>query len=279
MLHGLSRLLPEIEERGLDEAAVYRREALYERPRFEQGRGRLTPARGALLCPICGRSATRFLPFGLGGRPNARCPECGSLERHRFLWTFLSERTPLLRRRLSVLHTAPEPCLEPALRARHGRRYLTLDRFNPKADVRADLTDLPFPDGRFDLVLSSHVLEHVPDDRAALSEIARVLKPSGIAVLLFPFDPRGVTREDPAVDTPAKRLAAYGHPYHYRIYGTDTPQRMFEAGLEATLVASADVLSPHRRRRRRINRNHLFLARPLTAALAGDDSEGLSRGR
>ncbi|WP_448208708.1 class I SAM-dependent methyltransferase [Azospirillum sp. sgz302134] len=261
MIHGLSRLLPEIEDQSLDEAAVYRREALYERPRFEGWRG-LTPAAGPLLCPICGREAARFLPFGLGRRKNARCPDCGSLERHRFLWIFLAERTPFFRRRLRVLHTAPESCLEAPFRAWHGRGYVTLDRFNPQADVQADLTDLPFPDGRFDLVLSSHVLEHVPDDRAALREIARVLKPSGSALLLFPFDPAGPTREDPDLTAPAGRMAAYGHPYHYRVYGTDTPRRMFEAGLEATPVASAALLSAHRRRRLRINRNHLFLARP-----------------
>lgn len=272
MLHGLSRLLPAIADQNLDEAAVYRREALYERPRYERARG-LTPAAGPLLCPLCGREAARFLPFGLGGRRNARCPDCGSLERHRFLWTFLAERTDILRRSLRILHTAPEPCLEPLLRARHGRRYVTLDRFNPGADVQADLTDLPFPDHYFDLVLSSHVLEHVPNDRAALREIARVLKPSGRAVLLFPYDPKGPTREDPAMDTPAKRLAAFGHPYHYRIYGTDTAQRMAEAGLDAALVASTAMLSAHRRRRRRINRNHLFLARPL-AGTGGATGEG-----
>jgi len=256
MLHGLSRLLPEIEDRNLDEAAVYRRETLYKRPRS------LIPASGPLLCPVCGRQAARFLPFGLGGRRNAQCPDCGSLERHRFLWTFLVERTPFFRQRLRVLHTAPDPCLEEGFRSRHGRGYVTLDRFNPRADVQADLTTLPFPDHRFDAVVSSHVLEHVPDDRAALSEIARVLKPSGWAVLLFPYDPGGMTREDPAMDAPTKRLAAYGHPYHYRVYGADTPERLAEAGLAATLVASTDILSAHRRRRLRINRNHLFLVRP-----------------
>ena len=260
MLHGLSRLLPDIEVHSLDESAVYRRENLYERPRG------LIPANGPLLCPICGRQAARFLPFGLGGRRNAQCPDCGSLERHRFLWTFLAERTPFFRQRLRVLHTAPEPCLEGGFRALHGRGhgrdYVTLDRFNPQADVQADLTALPFPNHDFDVVVSSHVLEHVPDDRAALREIARVLKPSGWAVLLFPFDGRGPTREDPAMDTPAKRMAAFGHPYHYRIYGTDTPERLAEAGLRATAVASTDILSAHRRRRLRINRNHLFLVHP-----------------
>lgn len=256
MLHGLSRLLPAIEDQGLDEAAVYGRERLYDRPR------RPPPPPGPLLCPICGRRAARFLPFGLGGRKNAQCPTCGSLERHRFLWMFLTERTAFFRRRLSVLHSAPEPCLEERFRRRHGRGYVTADPHNPHADVAADLTGLPFPDGHFDVVLSSHVLEHIPDDRAALREIARVLKPSGWAVLLFPYDPAGPTREDPAMDTPAKRREAYGHPYHYRIYGTDTGRRMADAGLEARPLDSADLLSPHRRRCRRINRNHLFLARP-----------------
>ncbi|WP_051340789.1 class I SAM-dependent methyltransferase [Azospirillum halopraeferens] len=259
MLHGLARLLPTIESAGLDEAAVYERRTLYDRPRAP------VPAGGLLRCPVCGRSASRFLPFGLGGRRNAQCPDCGSLERHRFLWLYLRERTDFFRRRLTVLHTAPEPCLEAPFRAQHGRGYVTLDRFNPHADVQADLTDLPFPDAAFDMVVSSHVLEHVPDDRAALREIARVLKPSGRAVLMFPFDPRRPTAEDAAMDTPAKRMAAYGHPYHYRIYGSDTPARLAACGLSAAVVATRDLLSGHRRRRHRVNTNHLFLARRTAA--------------
>ncbi|MGQ9365890.1 class I SAM-dependent methyltransferase [Azospirillum sp. A39] len=260
MLHGLARLLPTIERAGLAEAAVYRRRALYRRPPA------LTPASGPLLCPVCGRRASRFLPFGLGGRRNAQCPDCGSLERHRFLWLYLSGRTAFFRRTLRVLHTAPEPCLEGRLRTRHRRGYVSLDRFNPDADVQADLTALPFADGAFDVVVSSHVLEHVPDDRAALAEIARVLKPSGWAVLMFPFDPRRPTAEDPAMDTPAKRMAAYGHPYHYRIYGRDTPERLAACGLAATVVSTRDLLSPHRRRRHRINANHLFVVRRAAPA-------------
>lgn len=256
MLHGLSRLISAITAHGLDEAAVYRRPALYRRARAGS-----VPA-GPLLCPICNGSATRFLTFGLGGRRNAQCPHCGSLERHRFLWLYLQQHTPFFRRRLRVLHTAPEECLEPRLRGLHGRGYVSVDRFSPLADVNADLTDLPFPSGSFDVVLSSHVLEHVPDDRRALSEIARVLKPSGWAVLLFPYDPRQVTQEDPAMDTPAKRMAAYGHPYHYRIYGRDTAARLSHAGLAAYCVDSRRMLTPHHRRRHRINRNFLFLSRP-----------------
>lgn len=256
MLHGLSRLLSTITRQGLDEGAVYRRRALYRRPASPRRRP------GAFACPICGNSASRFLPFGLGGRPNAQCPSCGSLERHRFLWLFLHQRTAFFRRRLRVLHTAPEGCLEARFAARHGRGYVSVDRFNPAARVQADLTDLPFPDRSFDVVLSSHVLEHVADDRAAVREIARVLRPSGWAALLFPYAADRPTQEDPAIDTPAARLAAYGHPYHYRIYGNDTAERLAAEGLPAVTVDSHALLSPHRRRRHRVNRSVLFLARP-----------------
>lgn len=61
-----------------------------------------------------------------------------------------------------------------------------------------DLAALPFDDGRFDVVLLNEVLEHVPDERAALSEIHRVLRPGGTLILfspnrLYPFELHGVT--------------------------------------------------------------------------------------
>jgi SAM-dependent methyltransferase len=52
--------------------------------------------------------------------------------------------------------------------------------------VRADLRSLPFPDGSFDRVIASEVLEHIVDDRAALAEIARVLKPGGAVAVTVP---------------------------------------------------------------------------------------------
>ncbi|NBC33268.1 MAG: methyltransferase domain-containing protein [Alphaproteobacteria bacterium] len=235
------------------EAAVYAR----ERRHFRPAAGRLSP--GLLTCPICGTRAARFLPFGLSGRRNARCPGCGSAERHRFLWLYLTRRTRLLERRLRILHTAPEPCLAARLRARPNLRTVTVDRFDPAADRRADLTALPFADAAFNLVLSSHVLEHIPDDRAAIAEIARVLHPGGEAIIAVPFDPHAArSPEAPAAATPAARQALFGHPYHFRTYGRDLVDRLAEAGLIARRVDSTAILTPHRRRCFRINRNHLF---------------------
>jgi len=239
-----------------DEAAVYAR----ERRHFQPDPRPVAP--GMLECPICGTSAGRFLPFGLSGRRNARCPGCGSAERHRFLWLYLATRTRLLARRLRVLHTAPEPCLAAKLRGRPNWRYVTVDRFDPAADRRADLTALPFPDGAFDLVLSSHVLEHIRDDRQAMAELARVLRPGGEALLAVPFDPDTArSPEAPAEATPAERQALFGHPWHFRFYGRDLVDRLAAAGLTACRIDSPAMLTPQARRHFRINRNYLFHAR------------------
>lgn len=235
------------------EAALYAR----ERRHFRPAAAALRP--GPLACPICGTTAARFLPFGLSNRRNARCPGCGSAERHRFLWLYMATRTRLLYRRLRVLHTAPEPCLAARLRARPNLRYVSVDRFDPAADRQADLTALPFADAAFDLVLSSHVLEHIPDDRAAIAELARILRPGGEALIAVPFDPHAPrSPEAPIAATPAERQALFGHPFHFRFYGRDFMDRLAEAGLTGRRVDSQAILTPHWRRRFRINRNFLF---------------------
>ncbi len=253
MLLRLDKEVKAIAAGGLSAAEVYRREDLYRR------RASRPLAPGLLHCPVCGHSAAAFLPFGLGGRRNALCPTCGSLERHRFLWLYLTRYTRLLRQAARVLHTAPEPCLEPRLRALPNLRYQSLDLFDPAADVQADLCDLPFDDGHFDLLLSSHVLEHLPDDGPALGELARVLRPGGRAVIMVPYDPDlPVTEEGGQVTSPAERMARFGHPYHYRNYGADFPARLAAAGFEVTPVRVKRLLTPQRRRFFRLNDNFLF---------------------
>ena len=253
-LQTLPTMLGRITAAELPEAEIYRLERLYRQPP-----GRIGRKAGVLCCPICGTRALRFARFGLAGRGNARCPRCGSLERHRLLWLYLTRHTRLVQQRLRVLHTAPEPCLEGPLRQVRMWRYQTVDRFSPLADRRADLTDLPYSAGSFDLILSSHVLEHIPDDTVAMAELARVLRPGGVAIVLVPYDPRRpATEEGRTVTSPAERLARFGHPYHYRIYGADLLNRLRAAGFAVRAVDSRRLLRPHQRRRYRINRNHLF---------------------
>lgn len=253
MLFRLDSRVKSVTAEELSAADVYRGSAALRRPLTR----RVAP--GMLHCPVCEHNAAAFLPFGLGRRRNALCPTCGSLERHRFLWLYLSRFTRLVRRLGRVLHAAPEPCLEARLRTLPNLRYRSLDRYDPAADVQADLADLPFEDACFDLVICSHVLEHLPDDRPALAELSRVLRHGGRALLMVPYDPAlPVSEEGGHVISPAERLGRFGHPYHYRNYGADLPDRLAGAGLAATAVRTSRLLSPHRRRFFRLNDNFLF---------------------
>src|SRR5206468_4341415 len=106
--------------------------------------------------------------------------------------------------RKRVLHVAPETGLYLRLKREPNLSYVATDldarryRHIPEL-VQADLTDLPFEDASFDAVICSHVLEHVPDDRQAMSEIYRVLAPSGVALLMVPLanDGRGPDQAPP----------------------------------------------------------------------------------
>lgn len=209
-------------------------------------------------CPVCGGFYRDFLPFGLGRRRNARCPGCGSLERHRFMWLYLRDRLGLTRRRARVLHAAPEPCIARALASNPGLGYVTVDLFDPQARHHADLAALPFADAAFDTVICSHVLEHIEDDRQAMRELARVLRPRGRAIIMVPVDmKRGETYEDASIDTAAGRHQAFGHPFHVRICGADYPGRLSEAGFSVSTVYSK-AMPAHRRRLWRINKTVLF---------------------
>jgi hypothetical protein len=106
------------------------------------------------------------------GRANARCPQCGSLERHRVLWLFLRDRTPLFSKPLSVLRVAPESQLEARLRRTPNRDYTSADIEPTHSKMaRVDITNIPFREEAFVVIICNHVLEHVPDDRHAMAEL------------------------------------------------------------------------------------------------------------
>lgn len=208
----------------------------------------------ARFCPVCERSSRRFLPAGAHGRADAYCPHCGSLERHRLLWRFLTDRKLLDSPSFAagsgsqLLHIAPEPCLEPRFRRNLGDNYLTADLFASGVMVQLDVADIPYPDHTFAAVYCSHVLEHVSDDRQALREFFRVLRPGGWAILLVPITaPR--TIEDPSVIDPAERLRLFGQEDHVRRYGPDYLERLTQAGFHVEKLDPADVAPPEVRRR------------------------------
>jgi SAM-dependent methyltransferase len=179
--------------------------------------------------PICGRSFRAFAR-GPRRRPQAYCPACGSTERHRVLWLYLERRIGLDRLG-RVLHIAPEPGIAERLARCPGVTYLTADVVPGRAMVAADLTSLPFDDASFDLAICNHVLEHIPDDLAAMRELRRVLVPGGLLAAQAPVDARrAVTFEDWSVTDPDERERVFFQKDHVRIYGRDFADRLRRAG-------------------------------------------------
>ena len=142
----------------------------------------------AFECPICSYSG----PFmdvspATGHRKHAKCPCCNALERHRLQYLVLRNvLSGMDTAKLRMLHFAPEPFFREYFSQRFGH-YETADIEMKGVDHRVDLQQLPFDDGIYDFIFASHVLEHIPDDGKAISEIRRVLKPDGFAILPVPI--------------------------------------------------------------------------------------------
>lgn len=198
-------------------------------------------------CPICHRYAAKFETHGLIPRRNARCPTCGALERHRLVWLFFQRRTELLDGRPKrLLHFAPEPTIASRLRTVSNLDYVTADLFAPNVTMRVDISNMPsVPDGSFDFLYCSHVLEHVADDRKAIRECARVLKPEGHAIFIVPITAR-VSYEDLSITDPRERERLFGQHDHVRRYGPDFLDRLKSAGFDVQ-VFSANAVTGRRR--------------------------------
>jgi SAM-dependent methyltransferase len=116
-----------------------------------------------------------------------------------------------------ILHFAPEPVLRACFENR-DLVYETADlHLEDATHSGVDLQHLPFADGSYDMLLCNHVLEHVPDDELAITELARVLSSSGVAVLTVPGD---FTRSE------TRHFEGILPNGHYRDYGRDLIQRL-----------------------------------------------------
>ncbi|MEO5603389.1 MAG: class I SAM-dependent methyltransferase [Cyclobacteriaceae bacterium] len=198
-----------------------------------------------VTCPICSGHFRKFLPYGrINPRPNALCPNCLSLERHRLIWIYLQTTTEFFNRKQHVLHIAPEGCFMHPFQEIHQDQYITADIESPLAKVKMDIHKIPFQDNTFDVVLCNHVLEHVQDDIQAMREIARVLKPGGFGILQVPFfyPVPDITVSDPTIKDPRLREKMFGQDDHVRKYGKDYTKRMESAGLKAVEDAFVNTL-------------------------------------
>ncbi len=213
-------------------------------------------------CPVCGYRGM-FSP--VKHKPEIWCPSCDSRPRHRLLKLWM-EREMRLAPGASVLHFAAEPWVRDEMTAR-GATYRTAD-LNDMFELRLDITAIALPDASVAMVIANHVLEHV-DDRAALSELHRILRPGGQAVLTVPlvegFDR---TYEDPAHATPEARRLHYGDAEHLRWYGRDFRERLAAPGFR---VAEFTALEPDAARYALHRGEKVFIGhKPATADDTGD---------
>ncbi len=194
----------------------------------------------ARRCPLCESAVRSYLPHGggfevldsrkvVGGmrRDNDQCPVCRSADRTRLMMLYLDKVIGAGTRPLRILHVAPDYGLYLWLKKRGNIDYVATDldltRYRHMENIqKADLTNLPFDDASFDVVICSHVLEHIPDDRAAMREILRVLKPEGAAMLMVPLatDGKG-TEEEPTINDAREQERRFGQWDHVRIYGRE----------------------------------------------------------
>jgi SAM-dependent methyltransferase len=219
-----------------------------------------------VLCPLCGWQGLRFSPSYNPRRTNRICPRCSSSERYRALDLWLRDRP--VRPGARLLEVAPIDLVAPLAR-RLGYTYASVDLYSPRAEVRGDLCHLPFRDGTFDVIVCFHVLEHVPDDHAAMQELARVTRGDGESVVVVPWDPsRTDTYEDPTITSPEDRERAFGQSDHVRIYGPDVTDRLLAAGFAVQEAPWATLFGPAPGRRAALegNDDRFWLCRPADRA-------------
>jgi predicted SAM-dependent methyltransferase len=144
----------------------------------------------------------------------------------------------------SLLHVAPEYEISNRLKRVGFLDYWTSSLDGKDTRAKIDITNMSFPDDQFDAIYCSHVLEHVTEDRSAIREFWRILRPGRWALLQVPITPDlDVTAEDKAVVDPNERARLYGQWDHVRAYGSDYPDRLREAGFNVTVSRARDILT------------------------------------
>ena len=205
-----------------------------------------------LTCPLCEHHFSRFLSggshspemarlgaIGIGRRKNVHGPFCSSNDRARLLLLYLKTTECFSGKPLKVLEIAPDRPLTKMLLGIPTLEYVCGSLFpEDYADLHAlkvDVAAIPFEDNSFDVILCNHVLQQVPNDRLAMRELARVLRPTGWGIVQSPTA-NGIqdTFEDSTIVDERERRQRFGSINHLRLYGRDYARRLTEEGLVAT---------------------------------------------
>ncbi len=193
-------------------------------------------------CSLCDHHFRQFMPSGTPPRNNVLCPACKSLERHRLLWSTLNllwEKEQLTASG-KLLHVAPEPAIGEKLSKQYA--YLSVDLSKGTAMREMDITNMPLDDNEFDVIICNHVLEHIPDDIKALSELFRVMRHGGWGCIQVPMK-GDITDEDLTIMDAKARTERYGQPDHVRQYGRDFLEKLTNAGFVVDIYLKQDMFN------------------------------------
>lgn len=204
----------------------------------------------AVLCPCCGKRFGGFMDFPASGGcnyeryihtyKNTVCPYCFSMPRHRIVCYYLDKnRQSVPKDRILML--GAEFSIKKWFDM-NGSRYLTADLFDRGADIKADIQDMPFPGDRWEIIICNHVLEHVPDYKAALKELKRVLNSRGFLEITVPAD-RGLETvyEDAGIVKQEDRIKYFGQYDHVRIFGSDFEGILRESGFLVEIIDGCKI--------------------------------------
>jgi len=205
-----------------------------------------------VYCPCCRGNFSRFLEVGPKREPML-CPRCRSNDRDRFFWLYLEKHPDFFKPGITLLHVGPEQIYYNRFRKIPGVKYIAGDKFilqfgntYPPETVYLDLTDMSqFPDNHFDFIFCSHVLEYIQEDKKAMRELFRVMKPGSKAIISVPIRHGSpVTMEDPSITDPEEQARVYGDTGHIRYYGEDYADMLSSIGFRTAFTPMADFVSP-----------------------------------
>ena len=180
------------------------------------------------------------------------------------IWLWIERNTDLFRSRPRLLHIAPEVSL-----MRHFRRlyrgtdgYITADLESPLADMHFDVQSIPLAERSVDVVIANHLLEHIADDRRAMREIYRIMRPGGWGIIIVPEDRnRATTFEDDTITDPEERTRLFGQYDHRRVYGRDYDDRLREAGFIVERIPFEAMLSESEQQLYKVGGDDLIVIR------------------
>ncbi|VYU41723.1 glycosyltransferase [Clostridium tertium] len=213
-------------------------------------------------CPICNHKIERFLPYQYKKHEldeinkyniigsdveNFLCPQCHCHDRERHLIKYFDKMKiwdKYIKDR-RVLHIAPEHNIQKIIHDLNTKEYVCGDLYPTKNYIiDLDITNIQFDNNYFDFIICNHVLEHIPDDLKAMSELYRVLKNGGYAVLQTPYSNEiNNSFEDEKIMSDEERKKYYGQCDHVRIYGIDFFDRLKKSGFSLNIIKNEELFT------------------------------------